>query len=84
MATSPEILEDIAAKFPLRNRAGYVCGYFVYGGYLYSEQLAGPFPSVADAEADEYAGPLLKARHAKIICGHVTSPDGNPIRETRD
>lgn len=77
--TPADELATIAATFPMRDRRGSVTGFYMYRRGINSGREAGPFPTIAEAEAARDASTSLDA--LDIVCGHVFTSRGTIVRE---
>ncbi|MDQ1113948.1 hypothetical protein QE418_003396 [Microbacterium testaceum] len=68
----------IARAFPGRNRRGYVIGYYVYRRGVSSEQVAGPFATVVEAEAARDG--VTSMDRLDVIAGLVFTSRGTIVR----
>jgi hypothetical protein len=73
-----EYLVNLAAAFPARNRHGTVVGFYVYDGPR-GGQVAGPFPTIAEAEEVVAQAPTLS--FYRVVCGPVFTASGKIVRE---
>lgn len=68
----------IARAFPGRNRRGYVTGFYVYRRGIASEQVAGPFPTIGEAETARDG--IVSLDRLDVIAGLVFTSRGTIVR----
>ncbi|MCJ1709246.1 hypothetical protein [Microbacterium sp. VKM Ac-2923] len=74
--------DGIARAFPSRNRRGYVTGFYVYRRGVSSGQVAGPFPTVGEAETARDG--IVSLDRLDVIPGLVFTSRGTIVRPTAD